>query len=178
MPYLEAFIAETMRFSAITALGGIHSTTEPVEFHGYIIPKDTICFGNFWAMHNDREYWGDPEAFCPDRFIGSDGSFKKDERVIPFSIGTSKGNMEYRCFDIWCIYKTEIDSGFFVFVGKRACLGEGLARDELFLFLTSMLQQLEFKIDPNGPPPSLEPKQSTILHTRPYEVVMKLRPII
>ena len=177
MPYLEAFIAETMRFSSIAALGGLHSTTEAVEFHGYIIPKDTICFGNLWAMHNDPEYWGDPEVFRPDRFIGSDGSFKKDERMIPFSIGACKANMEY-CFDICCnYYKIKFDLEFSIFIGKRACLGEGLARDELFLFLTSMLQQLEFKMDPNGPPPSLEPKESTILHTQPYEVVMKLRPI-
>ena len=34
-------------------------------------------------------YWGDGEVFRPERFLDSTGCCKKDERLIPFSTGTS-----------------------------------------------------------------------------------------
>jgi methyl farnesoate epoxidase/farnesoate epoxidase len=57
----------------------------------------------------DPEYWGDPEAFRPERFLDpATGSLIRKERFVPF--------------------------GF----GKRVCMGESLAKSELFLF-TSIL---------------------------------------
>jgi methyl farnesoate epoxidase/farnesoate epoxidase len=35
----------------------------------------------------DKKYWGDPEAFRPERFLDSNGKFVKPERVIPFGFG-------------------------------------------------------------------------------------------
>ncbi len=84
---MEATINESFRLSSITPLGCMHSTTDTLEFHGYTLPKHTIVFGNFWQLHHDKDYWGDPENFRPDRFINSDGGFVRDERVKPFSLG-------------------------------------------------------------------------------------------
>jgi cytochrome P450 len=36
-------------------------------------------------------------------------------------------------------------------IGKRACLGETLARVTLFLVLTSVVQRFEFSFDPKTP---------------------------
>jgi cytochrome P450 len=52
------------------------------------------------------DYWKDGTEFRPERFISADGAVKKDDHLIPFS------------------------------VGKRQCLGETLAKVELFLFFT------------------------------------------
>jgi cytochrome P450 len=144
MPYMEALIAETMRMSSIVPLI-FRSTTESVEFHGYTLPKNTLMFGNFHKFHHDKEHWGDPENFRPERFIDEDGKFKKDEMLNPFSIG------------------------------KRICPGEGLAKDETFLFLSGLLQQLYFERDPNSPQPTLEGKPSLITKTYPYNVIIKDR---
>lgn len=42
---------------------------------------------NLYSVHMDPEYWGDPENFRPERFINADGTFRKDERMIPFGKG-------------------------------------------------------------------------------------------
>ena len=57
------------------------------------------------------DHWGDGEVFRPQRFLDEAGDVKKDEHFIPFS------------------------------VGKRQCLGETLAKTELFLFFTALVQQ-------------------------------------
>jgi hypothetical protein len=42
MPYTEALIAETLRYSTITPQGVQHRAIRDQEFHGYLIPKDTV----------------------------------------------------------------------------------------------------------------------------------------
>ena len=70
MPYTDAFINETLRMATIGVLSIFHSTCEEIpNFHGYTLPKDTIVFGNFWAVHHDKKIWGDPENFRPERFL-------------------------------------------------------------------------------------------------------------
>ena len=91
-----------------------HATTEDVEFHGYTLPKGTVVYANVSFIMNDPEYWHKPEEFNPARFIDDNGQFRKDERCIPFLLG------------------------------KRYCLGEHLAQQEVFLFLSGLLQSFSF----------------------------------
>jgi len=60
------------------------------------------------------DHWGDGKIFRPERFLDSDGKVKKDEHFIPF------------------------------LTGKRQCLGETLAKTELFLFFTGLVHQYKF----------------------------------
>ena len=43
-----------------------------------------------------------------------------------------------------------------LFSGRRVCVGETLARMELFLYLTSMIQRFEFLPAENGNPPPMD----------------------
>ena len=75
---------------------------------------------NIWAVHNDPDLWKDSEKFIPERFLDERGNFISSNYVIPFS------------------------------VGPRHCLGEQLARMEVFIFLVGMVQKFEFLPDPNA----------------------------
>lgn len=35
----------------------------------------------------DKEYWKDPDVFRPERFIGKDGLFYPNERILNFGLG-------------------------------------------------------------------------------------------
>jgi cytochrome P450 len=74
---------------------------------------------NLESEHMDPKTWGDPDCFRPERFLDKTGDLVCTENVIPFSLG------------------------------KRSCLGEQLARQEIFLFLSRLLQQFQF-LPPDG----------------------------
>ena len=118
IPYLEAFIWELQRFHTILPTGAPHAVSTEGEgrLRGYTIPKDATILFNLNGVHNNKTTWGDPEVFRPERFLNDDGEFVKHPHVIPFGIG------------------------------KRSCLGELLARQELYIF-TAMISQ-RFKILP------------------------------
>jgi len=122
MPYTEAVMLEVLRYSTITPLSLFHSAMEDTTFHGYFIPKGTQIIGNLHASHFNPMTWGDPENFRPERFLSTDGKIVvKNEALIPFS------------------------------TGKRVCIGESLARDSFFLFLSGIFQRFQVNPDPDHP---------------------------
>lgn len=67
------------------------------------------------AINFNDEIFPNPEKFCPERFLNLEtGEYKSFEFLNPFGIG------------------------------KRTCLGENLARMELFVTFTALLQNFHF----------------------------------
>lgn len=58
-----------------------------VIYNGYYIPKDSFVIISIWSLLTDKEHWGDPENFRPNRFLNSEGKFVKDEWLSVFGIG-------------------------------------------------------------------------------------------
>ncbi|CAK8696252.1 unnamed protein product [Clavelina lepadiformis] len=145
MPYTKAFIEEVLRYRTIVPLAVAHKTNENSELNGHVIPKDTAVLVNLWAVHNDPDYWDEPEIFKPERFIDDQGRFVKSSHVIPFSLG------------------------------PRHCLGEQLAQMEIFIFLVSLIQNFEFVPDPNSGelPPLDSPSSGFIFTPPPYTLAAK-----
>ena len=119
LPYLEAFIWEVQRFKTIGPLALPHSTQTATKLCGYDIPADSFIFANLTGIHMDETVFEHPTEFRPERFLDSEGRFQKHPNVIPFGIG------------------------------KRSCLGEILARHELFLFTAVLTQRFKFVL-PEG----------------------------
>lgn len=68
-----------------------------------------------------RALWKEPSAFRPERFLSAAGTElnrAEGDKVLSFGLG------------------------------RRRCLGETIGRWEIFLFLTTLLQQLHFSLRP------------------------------
>ncbi|XP_053304844.1 cytochrome P450 2J6-like [Spea bombifrons] len=113
MPYTQAFLHEVQRYSSIVPLGVLHGTTKDVQLNGFTIPKGTTIITDLSSLHFDETYWKYPNEFNPENFLSEDGELLKQESFLPFS------------------------------AGPRSCLGENLARMEIFLFFTALLTHFE-----------------------------------
>ncbi|KAL8615080.1 hypothetical protein ACOMHN_009156 [Nucella lapillus] len=140
MTYLEATICEVLRRADIAPLAVWHASAYDVNFRGYVIPKGTTITPFVGSVLHDLDIWGDPENFRPERFIGPDGKVTKPEQFIPFNIG------------------------------RRVCLGESLARMELFLYLATLIQNFRFLPPEEGQLPSLEGIFGMTHSPKPYTI--------
>ncbi|XP_075391590.1 cytochrome P450 1A2 [Tenrec ecaudatus] len=121
LPYTEAFILELFRHTTFVPFTIPHSTTKDTTLNGFYIPKERCIFVNQWQVNHDPKVWGDPFEFRPERFLTDQGS---------------------------AIDKTMSEKVLLFGMGKRRCIGEVLAKWEIFLFLATLLQRMEFSAPP------------------------------
>ncbi|XP_071394149.1 cytochrome P450 2J4-like [Centroberyx affinis] len=139
MPYTDAVIHEIQRMGNILPLNLAHMANKNTTLSKYTIPKGTMILPMLHSVLHDESVWETPHSFNPQHFLDQDGKFRKREAFLPFS------------------------------AGKRACPGEPLARMELFLFFTSLLQRFSFSA-PTGEEPSLDFKLGATHCPKPYRL--------
>ncbi|XP_033014443.1 cytochrome P450 2H2-like [Lacerta agilis] len=115
MPYTEAFINEIHRFLDLSAVAPPRLVTQEAHFRGFTIPKGTTVIPLLSSIMKSSQYYETPRKFNPGHFLNENGALKKVDAFLPFS------------------------------AGKRACPGESLARMEIFVFLTTLLQNFHLK---------------------------------
>lgn len=143
--YFEAVIQEVLRIGTVAPLAVPHKTLYSTECGGHRIPAGTQVWYNIWGINNDAKEWDDPYSFKPERFIDEDGNLLRaaDQSFLSFG------------------------------AGRRVCVGEALARMELFVFLSNILYR--YDILPDGTPPDLEGVFSVVLKPKPYKIKLRRR---
>ncbi|CAN0908678.1 Geraniol 8-hydroxylase [Linum grandiflorum] len=88
LPYLQAIIKETFRLHPPIPLLLPRKAGADVEVSGFSVPKGAQIMVNAWAIGRDSATWGNPNAFMPERFMGSDVDVKGNSfELVPFGGG-------------------------------------------------------------------------------------------
>ncbi|XP_076986585.1 cytochrome P450 2F2-like [Tamandua tetradactyla] len=123
LPYTNAVLHEIQRFTSVLPLGLPRALTCDTHLRGHFLPKGTLVIPLLVSAHRDHTQFKDPDCFNPTNFLNYEGDFQSNNAFMPFA------------------------------PGKRMCLGAGLARSEIFLFLTTILQR--FRLLPVGSPANI-----------------------
>uniref|UniRef100_A0A4W2BPW1 Steroid 17-alpha-hydroxylase/17,20 lyase n=1 Tax=Bos indicus x Bos taurus TaxID=30522 RepID=A0A4W2BPW1_BOBOX len=117
---LEATIREVLRIRPVAPTLIPHKAVIDSSIGDLTIDKGTDVVVNLWALHHSEKEWQHPDLFMPERFLDPTGT----QLISP--------SLSYLPFG----------------AGPRSCVGEMLARQELFLFMSRLLQSLVLQIKP------------------------------
>ncbi|KAF1753434.1 hypothetical protein GCK72_019991 [Caenorhabditis remanei] len=144
LPYMNAVINESQRCANIVPINLFHATTKDTVIAGYPIKQGTGVIAQISTVMLDEKTFPEPYTFNPGRFIDENGKLKKVEELVPFSIG------------------------------KRQCLGEGLARMELFLFISNFFNRYQVSPSSEGPP-SIDKSERVGVFPRKFNAILTKR---
>lgn len=122
MPYIECIVLEGLRMFGGRAFTVPHRALKDTHLAGYFIPKDVLVIANLRGC-----------------LMGPDSGFENPKQFKPERY-LKNG-------------KISLPENFLPFgLGKRRCMGESLARANIFLFTAAVLQKFDFRIVPEYPP--------------------------
>ncbi|XP_029723477.2 cytochrome P450 18a1 [Aedes albopictus] len=147
LPITETTILEVMRISSIVPLATTHSPKSDVVINGYTIPAGSYVVPLINSVHMDPTLWDKPEEFNPSRFLDAEGKVHKPDYFIPFG------------------------------VGRRRCLGDVLARMELFLFFASIMHTFAIELPEGEPMPGLKGIIGVTISPQAFRVKLVPRPL-
>ncbi|XP_055976830.1 steroid 17-alpha-hydroxylase/17,20 lyase [Sorex fumeus] len=144
---LEAAVREVLRIRPVAPLLIPHKAIVDSSIGDLAVDKDTNVIINLWALHHDEKEWAQPDQFRPERFLDQ----TRTHLINP--------SMSYLPFG----------------AGPRSCLGELLARQEIFLTVAWMLQRFDLDIPDDGQLPCLEGQLKVVFLIKAFKVKVKIR---
>nr|CAD2168816.1 unnamed protein product [Meloidogyne enterolobii] len=149
LPFLNAVINETQRVCNLLPLNLTHRTMADAQILGgkYHLRKGISIIPQICCVLFDEKIFPNPLRFEPERFLDDQGQLKRIEEFIPFSLG------------------------------KRICMGESLAKTELFLFTANFFRHFQvLPVDPLHPPSSEKIKGFSVkLHHYNCRIILRNR---
>ncbi|XP_044271787.1 cytochrome P450 18a1 isoform X2 [Tribolium madens] len=147
LPVTESTMLEVLRISSIVPMGTTHAPTRDLKLNGFHLPRHAQIVPLLHSVHMDPNLWDEPEKFNPSRFINAEGKVVKPEYFLPFG------------------------------VGRRMCLGEILARMEIFSFFSSLLHSFDICVPAGETLPSLKGVAGVTISPNAFRVCLKPRPM-
>uniref|UniRef100_A0A1I7RJ52 Cytochrome P450 33D3 n=1 Tax=Bursaphelenchus xylophilus TaxID=6326 RepID=A0A1I7RJ52_BURXY len=145
LTYLNAVICEGQRLANLIPINLFQRNLSDVTIAGHKIPAGSCILPQIACVMFDEKVFPDPFEFKPDRFLAEDGSLKRFVELIPFSLG------------------------------KRQCLGENIARMELFLFISNMFNQFVVHPMDEASPPTTKKVLGMTAQPQPFQVRLSRR---
>ena len=139
LPYIMATLLEIQRLAKVAPGSLPHILMKDTVVNDYHFSKNTMFIANLTKFHMDPEVFPSPKIFQPERFIDENGKYKKNDQVVPFGIG------------------------------KRVCMGDTLAKNEMFIFFVRMLQRITFHETANKTSPD-NVIRGIVTVPKPFEV--------
>ena len=102
---------------------------------------------NIWAVQHDPQHYPHPDKFQPDRFLTPEGTVSTEEasKIMVFSSG------------------------------QRRCVGENVAKQELFVLNACIMQKFRVELDPNTKGNPLTPKLGFTLSPGEHKLIFHSR---
>ncbi|XP_033006702.1 cytochrome P450 2J6-like [Lacerta agilis] len=140
LPYTNAVMHEILRAKYPLLIGIPRRSAKDTEMHGFHIPKGTFVITDLKSVLADPTRWETPEEFNPHHFLDTDGNFRSREEYLPFG------------------------------AGARACVGEQMAKMEIFIFLTTLLRAFRFQLPEGVKELNKKPVLGLTLHPHPHKL--------
>jgi cytochrome P450 len=118
--YITALINELHRWATATPLAFFHATSEEDEYRGRNIPSGATVLANVYAIHNNPDYFPQPEKFIPERFLDQ-------------SIPGARPEINH------------VGHHFAFSVGRRECPGRNVADASLYIAISRILWAFNIK---------------------------------
>ncbi|XP_020953984.1 steroid 21-hydroxylase isoform X6 [Sus scrofa] len=171
LPLLNATIAEVLRLRPVVPLALPHRATRPSSIFGYDIPEGTVVIPNLQGAHLDETVWEQPHEFRPGVWWGGCPWHGGSRGQAP--VAAEPGSV------LWSpdrfLAPGANPSALAFGCGARVCLGEPLARLELFVVLVQLLQAFTL-LPPEGALPSLQPHPHSGINLKVQPFQVRLQP--
>ncbi|CAI5776052.1 cytochrome P450 2J2-like [Podarcis lilfordi] len=141
VPYTNAVLHEVMRHCNVSITGPFRKCLEDFTLLGFPLKKGTLVLPNLHSALYDPEYWETPWTFNPGHFLDSFGRFASNKAFLPFS------------------------------TGRRSCVGEPLARIELFIFFANLLRAFKFHLPDAEKEVNMEAINVGTCQPHPYRIL-------
>ncbi|CRL00375.1 CLUMA_CG013643, isoform A [Clunio marinus] len=145
MPYCEAVVLESLRFFMKNTFGIPHRALRDTKLCSYHIPKDTMVLSMFYGIFHDERIFKDPTSFDPGNFLDENEKLSIPDKFYPFALG------------------------------KHRCIGESLAKSNLFLLCTTIIQNFHLNTPPGHDKPSDVPIEGATPSVQDYQALITPR---
>ncbi len=123
LPYLKAVVAEVLRLYPPGYMLTRQVDGQDYELDGYLLRKNSMVLVPVLAMHRNPNVFNKPEQFDPERWLEGKLENLPKNTYLPFG------------------------------AGKRFCIGEGFARQEMLTFLATLYRRSETRLtNPDNKP--------------------------